>query len=85
MSADYDKISGFFEDLSVYLNRLKILEHQVPLIPELKEVLTEVFTTVLVLCGICAKYVKMKRIGNYQFYFQEPSPNPVSLRFFSCA
>ena len=85
MSADYDKISEIFEDLSEYLNRLKILEHQAPLIPELEEVLTEVFTSVLILCGICAKYVKMKRIGNYHFYFQEPSPNPVSLRSFSCA
>ena len=64
VSADYDKIAGFFEDLNSYLNRLKILEHKVPPIPELRLALTEVLTSVLVLCGICAKYVKMKRIGN---------------------
>lgn len=68
VSADYDKIEGFFEDLNSYLHRLKIWELKVPPIPELKEIITEVFTSVLVLCGICAKYVKTKRIGNYHSY-----------------
>lgn len=63
VSADYDKISGFFEDLDLYLHRLKILEKWVPPIPELEVALTEVLKSVLVLCGICAKYIKMKRIG----------------------
>ena len=67
MSADYDKIAGFFEDLDLYLNRLKILEKWVPPIPELEVALAQVLTSVLVLCGICAKYVKMKRLGNYIF------------------
>ncbi len=63
VSADYDKITEFFEDLDLYLNRLKILEKWVPPVPELKLALTEVLTSVLVLCGICAKYIKMKRLG----------------------
>lgn len=67
MSADYDKIAGFFEDLDLYLNRLKILEKWVPPVPELEVALVKVLTSVLVLCGICAKYVMMKRIGNYIF------------------
>ena len=67
MSADYDKIGGFFEDLDLYLNRIKILEKSVPLVPELKVALAQVLTSVLILCGICAKYVKMKRLGNYTF------------------
>ena len=33
VSADYDKIAGLFEDLDLYLNRLKILEGRVQ--PEL--------------------------------------------------
>jgi len=63
VSADYDKIVGFFEDLELYLNRLKILEKWVPPVPELELALTEVLTSVLILCGICAKYIKMKRVG----------------------
>lgn len=65
MSADYEKIAGFFEDLDMYLHRLKVLEEWVPRLPELEVVLTNVFTSVLVLCGISAKYIKMKRIGDY--------------------
>ena len=67
VSADYDKIVGFFEDLDLYLNRLKILEKWVPSVPELEVTLAQVLTSVLVLCGICAKYVKTKRLGNYTF------------------
>ena len=63
VSADYDKIAGLFEDLDLYLSRLKILEKWVPPVPELEVALTEVLTSVLVLCGICAKYIKMKRLG----------------------
>lgn len=67
MSADYDKIAVFFEDLDLYLNRLKILENEVSPVPELEVALAQVLTSVLVLCGICAKYIKMKRLGNYTF------------------
>jgi hypothetical protein len=61
VTADYDKIVELFEDLELYLNRLKILEKWVP--PELEVALTEVLTSVLVLCGICAKYIKIRRFG----------------------
>ena len=67
MSADYDKITRFFEDLDLYLNRLKILENWIPPVAELKVAIARVLTSVLVLCGICVKYVKMKRFGNYPF------------------
>ncbi|KAM5357250.1 hypothetical protein ACJZ2D_016458 [Fusarium nematophilum] len=62
VSADYDKVAGFFEDLRSYLFRLKILENNVPAIPELQVVLAEVFTSILVLCAICTKYIRTKRI-----------------------
>ncbi len=67
MSADYNNIVKFFEDLDLYLNRLKILEKSIPPVAELKLALAEVLRSVLVLCGICAKYVKMKRFGNSAF------------------
>ena len=63
VSADYDKIARLFEDLELYLNRLKILEKWVPSVPELEVALTEVLTSVLILCAVSAKYIKMKRIG----------------------
>ncbi|WEW59218.1 hypothetical protein PRK78_004687 [Emydomyces testavorans] len=62
VSADYDKVVSFFEDVSSYLNTLKILETQVPPIPELRDALAEVLASVLILCGIFAKYLKMKRV-----------------------
>ena len=67
VSADFDRIIEFFEDLNIYLNRLKVLERQVRRIPELEVTLAGVLKYVLVLCGICAKYVKMNRIGNWSF------------------
>ena len=54
-------INEFFEELDAYLNRLKILEGSIPDIPELKTALARVLKSVLVLCGISAKYVKKKR------------------------
>ncbi|KAL8648633.1 MAG: hypothetical protein Q9210_004877 [Variospora velana] len=63
VSADYDKIIGFFEDLNLYLHRLKILEKWIPPVSELKVAIAQVLTSVLILCGICAKYVKMRRFG----------------------
>lgn len=71
VSADYDKIIEFFEDLDSYLSRLKVLEvdaMDMPTIPELKSVLIEVLISVLDLCGISAKYIKMKRIGKLNLH-----------------
>ncbi|KAL7936459.1 ankyrin repeat-containing domain protein [Trichoderma chlorosporum] len=62
VSADYDKISEIFEDLSFYLRQLKVIDLSVQLMLELKVALTEVFESTLVLCGICTKYSKTKRI-----------------------
>ena len=63
MSADYDRIEEFFEHLNSYLCRLKIWESKLPPIPQLKEVIAEILTSVLLLCGICTKYMKTTRMG----------------------
>jgi hypothetical protein len=65
VSADYDRVAGFFEDLRSYLCRLKVLEGNVPPVPELKAVLVQVFTSILVLCAICTKYIRKKRVGMF--------------------
>ncbi|KAI4146689.1 MAG: hypothetical protein L6R39_003369 [Caloplaca ligustica] len=62
VSADYDKVVAFFEDLNLYLNRLKILEGEIPPVAELRLAVAQVLTSVLILCGICAKYVKTRRL-----------------------
>lgn len=67
VSADYDKIAMFFEDLDLYLNQLKIMEPWIEHVAELRIALAEVLASVLTLCGICLKYTKMKRIGNCPF------------------
>jgi len=63
VSADYDRIESFFENLQTELNSLKVLEDQIKQVPELEMALTEVFASVLVLCGICSQYIHKKRIG----------------------
>ncbi|KAI9040298.1 uncharacterized protein KD926_008388 [Aspergillus affinis] len=62
VSADYDKIAEFFEELDRYLKRLKILETYIPPIPELRHTIAGILTSVLVLCGISAKYIRKNRI-----------------------
>ncbi|PLB46084.1 hypothetical protein P170DRAFT_259882 [Aspergillus steynii IBT 23096] len=63
VSADYDKLTEFFEDLDAYLGRVKVLESRMSLIPELQNALAEVLSSVLILCGISARYIKTRRIG----------------------
>jgi hypothetical protein len=63
VSADYDKVAALFEDIKSYLQRLKVLEHRVPAVPELELVITEVLTSIMVLCGISTKYIRTKRVG----------------------
>lgn len=64
VSADYDRVEDFFEGLSSYLNQLAVLELHIPPLPQLAEVMTEIFTSVLTLFGICTKYMKTRRLGN---------------------
>ncbi|KAI0105554.1 hypothetical protein GGR51DRAFT_192971 [Nemania sp. FL0031] len=42
---------------------MEILEYQLGTIPELEVAITEVFSSVLGLCGICVEYIRKKRFG----------------------
>jgi hypothetical protein len=63
VSANFDRISKLFDDMSTYLQRLQILRHTVPPSPELHEVVIAILGSVLDLCGHTTKYMKMKRIS----------------------
>ncbi|KAJ5775210.1 uncharacterized protein N7511_000221 [Penicillium nucicola] len=63
VSADFDKVAEFFGDVESYLNRLKTIEEKIPPVPQLEFALTEVLTSVLILCGICAKYTRKRRFA----------------------
>ncbi|KAK8076612.1 hypothetical protein PG994_003884 [Apiospora phragmitis] len=62
VSADYDRLEAFFGELQAELQSLKILEGKLSRVPEYERALTGVFTSVLVLCGIC-KWSQALRTG----------------------
>ena len=61
MSDDYDRVVKCFEDVKQYLGRLKILEENVELTAAIKKAIIDVFTSLLALFGIFAKYTKIRR------------------------
>ena len=66
VSAGYDKLLEFFDELNSHLAQLKCLNTyttSIPTIPELRAVLVEIFVVVLELCAIWAKYLQTSRIG----------------------
>ncbi|KAK8000508.1 hypothetical protein PG990_013108 [Apiospora arundinis] len=62
ISADYDRLETFFGELQAELQSLKMLEGKISRVPEFETALTGVFTSVLVLCGIC-KWSQALRTG----------------------
>lgn len=62
VSAGYDKVTEFFDESGRYLKQLKILETNVPPITELKTIITETLTLVLVPYRIFAKYSEGNRL-----------------------
>lgn len=47
----------------MYLERLKLIEGKLPPESGIECALVEVLKCVLVLCGICAKYIQKSRLG----------------------
>lgn len=80
VSADYDRVAAVFEDIKSYLHRLKALEHRVPAVPELELVITEVLTSIMVLCGISTKYIRTKRVGKPRRRLQRLSATLLTFR-----
>jgi len=61
VSADYDSITEFFEDVHTYLEQLQVLEPHIAGSTELQAVTVKIFAAVLEFCGVCTKHVQMRR------------------------
>ncbi|KAF5679594.1 hypothetical protein FHETE_759 [Fusarium heterosporum] len=65
VSADYDIIIVFFEDMNSFLTRITILETRLPQQKAYQNCLMEVFTSFLTLCGFAHKYIELGRFKKW--------------------
>lgn len=63
VSADYDVVTAFFEDMNAFLQRITILESRLPNYPAYRNCLMDVFTSVLEMCGFATKYIQLRRFS----------------------
>ena len=65
VSADYDVVTSFFEDMNAFLQRITILETRLPRYKAYRNCLMDVFTSVLEMCGFATKYIELGRFSAY--------------------
>ncbi|EKG11466.1 hypothetical protein MPH_11481 [Macrophomina phaseolina MS6] len=65
VSADYDVVTAFFEDMNAFLQRITILESRLPSYPAYRNCLMDVFTAVLDMCGFATKYIELGRFKKW--------------------
>ncbi|KAF8540637.1 hypothetical protein BDD12DRAFT_880276 [Trichophaea hybrida] len=61
VSADYDTLLAFFEELKSFLERLKVLNGHIRSSPEIEECLVEILGSILILIGLSSKEMKRGR------------------------
>ncbi|RGP75727.1 nacht and tpr domain-containing [Fusarium sporotrichioides] len=61
VSADYDTVTIFFEDMKSFLHRITILEARLPKSRHYRVCLLDVFASFLVMCGLAQKFVELGR------------------------
>ncbi|KAF8250987.1 hypothetical protein K440DRAFT_638823 [Wilcoxina mikolae CBS 423.85] len=61
VSADYDTLLDFFEELKSFLERLKVLNGHIRSSPEIEECLVEILGSILILIGLSSKEMKRGR------------------------
>lgn len=66
VSADYDIVVVFFEDMNAFLQRIVILETRMPKYKGFQNCLMDVFTSFLTMCGFAHKYIELGRFSMYQ-------------------
>ncbi|GJC84386.1 hypothetical protein ColLi_07224 [Colletotrichum liriopes] len=65
LSADYDVVVVFFQDMNSFLQRITILERRLPKHKGYQNSLMEVFTSFLVMCGFAHKYIELGRFKKW--------------------
>jgi endonuclease III-like uncharacterized protein len=58
MSADYDKVVGFFEFTQRFLDRLSMIEGHSPQLEPFQRCITRVFSSMLTICAVAQEYAK---------------------------
>lgn len=67
MSADYDKVMGFFDFTHRFFDRLSIIEKKTPKLPPFQRCVTRVFSSMLRICSVAQKYAAEKRFSKLSF------------------
>jgi hypothetical protein len=63
MSADYDKIMGFFEFTQRFMDRLSMIQDKTPKLPQFRRCVARVFTSMLTICAVAQDFIKEKRMS----------------------
>jgi hypothetical protein len=63
VSADYDKVMGFFDFTHRFFDRLSMIEQKMPDLPQFQHCVSRVFSSILKICAISQKYCKEKRFS----------------------
>jgi len=58
MSADYDKVVGFFEFTQRFLDRLSMIEGRTPPMAPFQRCIMRVFSSMLTVCAVAQDYAK---------------------------
>ncbi|RDW63670.1 hypothetical protein BP6252_11215 [Coleophoma cylindrospora] len=65
VSADYDVVMNFFEDMNSFLQRITILESRLPSYPAYRNCLMDVFTSLLEMCAFATRYIREGRFKKW--------------------
>ncbi|QYS94247.1 hypothetical protein H0G86_001587 [Trichoderma simmonsii] len=65
MSADYDKIIGFFDFTHRFLDKLSMIEDTIPQQKSLQLCIARVFSGMLTICSVAQEYAEKKRLKKW--------------------
>ncbi|CZS83302.1 unnamed protein product [Fusarium graminearum] len=65
VSADYDTVTVFFEDMKSFLQRIIILETRLPKSRHYRVCVLDVFASFLIMCGLAQKFVELGRFRKW--------------------